>query len=395
MADIVLDGLVKRYPDGFEAVKDLNLEISDGEFMILVGPSGCGKSTALNMIAGLEDISAGELRIEGKVVNRVAPRDRDIAMVFQSYALYPHMTVRENMAFALKLAKTPKAEVDRKVQEAANILDLTEHLARKPANLSGGQRQRVAMGRAIVRDPKAFLMDEPLSNLDAKLRVQMRAQVARIQHKLNTTPVYVTHDQTEAMTLGDRVAVMLSGVLQQVGSPMELYDNPANLFVAGFIGSPGMNFMPATVTNGTAHLPMVDVPLPQAVRERLGRGEGPRTLIAGIRPEDFEDAERVDGESRGRGVTFKASLDLVEAMGAEFYAHFGVDAKQLQSEELVELREDAGDVSELTDAGDTVLVARLSPKSSARTGQEAELWMDSTKMHFFDAESGEALTHRQ
>jgi len=238
MADIVLDSVVKRYPDGFEAVKDLNLSIGDGEFMILVGPSGCGKSTALNMIAGLEDISAGELRIAGKVVNQVAPRDRDIAMVFQSYALYPHMTVRENMAFALRLKKAPKAEIDRKVQEAADILDLTEHLARKPANLSGGQRQRVAMGRAIVRDPKAFLMDEPLSNLDAKLRVQMRAQVARIQRRLNTTTVYVTHDQTEAMTLGDRVAVMLSGVLQQVGSPMELYNNPANLFVAGFIGSP-------------------------------------------------------------------------------------------------------------------------------------------------------------
>ena len=221
--------------------------------------------------AGLEDISAGELRIEGKVVNRVAPRDRDIAMVFQSYALYPHMTVRENMAFALPLKKAPKAEIDRKVQEAADILDLTEHLARKPANLSGGQRQRVAMGRAIVRDPKAFLMDEPLSNLDAKLRVQMRSEVARIQRRLDTTTVYVTHDQTEAMTLGDRVAVMLSGVLQQVGSPMELYNNPANLFVAGFIGSPGMNFMPATLTNGSVKLPMADVTIPQEVRERLGR----------------------------------------------------------------------------------------------------------------------------
>ena len=252
MADIVLDDVVKRYPDGFEAVKHLNLEIADGEFMILVGPSGCGKSTALNMIAGLEDISEGELRIGGEVVNQKAPRDRDIAMVFQSYALYPHMTVRENMAFALKLKKTPKEEVDRKVSEAAAILDLNEHLERKPANLSGGQRQRVAMGRAIVRNPKAFLMDEPLSNLDAKLRVQMRAEVARIQDRLKTTTVYVTHDQTEAMTLGDRVAVMLSGVLQQVGSPMELYNNPTNLFVAGFIGSPGMNFMPATLQDGVA-----------------------------------------------------------------------------------------------------------------------------------------------
>ncbi|MGH2882846.1 MAG: ABC transporter ATP-binding protein, partial [Solirubrobacteraceae bacterium] len=247
MSEIVLDNVVKRYPDGFEAVKNLNLSISDGEFMILVGPSGCGKSTALSMIAGLEDISAGELRIAGKVVNKVAPRDRDIAMVFQSYALYPHMTVRENMAFALRLKKAPKAEIDRKVQEAADILDLTEHLARKPANLSGGQRQRVAMGRAIVRDPKAFLMDEPLSNLDAKLRVQMRSQVSRIQRRLNTTTVYVTHDQTEAMTLGDRVAVLRRGVLQQIDTPRRLYEAPLNWFVAGFIGAPPMNFVPAAI----------------------------------------------------------------------------------------------------------------------------------------------------
>ena len=393
MADIVLDNVVKRYPDGFEAVKNLNLDIGDGEFMILVGPSGCGKSTALNMIAGLEDISAGELRIDGRVVNRVAPRDRDIAMVFQSYALYPHMTVRENMAFALRLKKVPKAEIDRKVQEAADILDLTEHLARKPANLSGGQRQRVAMGRAIVRDPKAFLMDEPLSNLDAKLRVQMRAQVARIQRRFNTTTVYVTHDQTEAMTLGDRVAVMLSGVLQQVGSPMELYNNPANLFVAGFIGSPGMNFMPATLTNGSVRLPMADVTIAPGVRERLGRQPEGRRVIAGIRPEDFEDATKVDSENRGRGATFKAKLDLVEAMGAEYYAHFGIKAKMVQSEELQELRDDAGGVEELTDSGDTVLVARLSPESRARSGEETEIWLDSTKMHFFDEQSGEALTY--
>src|SRR5215213_5935173 len=292
MADIVLDNVTKTYSDGYTAVKGLNLEIADGEFMILVGPSGCGKSTALNMIAGLEDISSGELRIGGEVVNQKAPRDRDIAMVFQSYALYPHMTVRDNMAFALELAKAPKDEIDRKVAEAAEILDLNEHLARKPANLSGGQRQRVAMGRAIVRNPKAFLMDEPLSNLDAKLRVQMRAEVARIQHRLNTTTVYVTHDQTEAMTLGDRVAVMLSGVLQQVGSPMELYNNPRNLFVAGFIGSPGMNFMPATVEDGTARLPMTDVRLPQPVLERMGRDVAGKNLIAGIRPEDFEDAHK-------------------------------------------------------------------------------------------------------
>jgi multiple sugar transport system ATP-binding protein len=393
MADIVLDNVVKRYPDGFEAVKDLNLSIGDGEFMILVGPSGCGKSTALNMIAGLEDISSGELRIEGKVVNKVAPRDRDIAMVFQSYALYPHMTVADNMGFALKLKKVPKADIDRKVQEAADILDLTEHLARKPANLSGGQRQRVAMGRAIVRDPKCFLMDEPLSNLDAKLRVQMRAQVARIQRRFSTTTVYVTHDQTEAMTLGDRVAVMLSGVLQQVGSPMELYNNPANLFVAGFIGSPGMNFMPATLTNGSVHLPMADVTIPPEVRERLGRQPEGRRLIAGIRPEDFEDATKIDGESRARGATFNTKLDLVEAMGAEYYAHFGIKGKMVESEELLELRDEAGGVEELTDSGESVLVARLSPESRARSGDQAELWLDASKMHFFDEQSGEALTY--
>src|ERR1700727_2194976 len=249
MAEITLDNVTKRYPDGALAVDKINLDIHDGEFVILVGPSGCGKSTTLNMIAGLEDITEGELRIGGKVVNNAAPKDRDIAMVFQSYALYPHMTVRENMGFALKLAKRPQKEIDEKVAEAARVLDLTEHLDRRPANLSGGQRQRVAMGRAIVREPAAFLMDEPLSNLDAKLRVQMRAEIANVQRRLQTPTLSVTHDQTGARTLGDRAAVMLSGVLQQVGSPMELYDNPANLFVAGFIGSPGMNFMPARLDN--------------------------------------------------------------------------------------------------------------------------------------------------
>src|SRR3954468_23393649 len=263
MAQIQFQGVTKRYPDGFEAVKHMNLDIRDGEFMILVGPSGCGKSTALRMVAGLEEITQGELIIGGERVNELAPRDRDIAMVFQNYALYPHMTVRDNMGFALKLAKVSKGEIDRKVQEAAAILELEPHLDRKPANLSGGQRQRVAMGRAIVRDPKAFLMDEPLSNLDAKLRVQMRTEVARLQQQLGTTMIYVTHDQTEAMTLGDRVAVMRSGVLQQVGSPMELYNQPVNLFVAGFIGSPAMNFMPATLEGGQVKLPIGDVPLPE------------------------------------------------------------------------------------------------------------------------------------
>src|SRR2546421_10780367 len=256
MAEIEFDDVTKRYADGFEAVKHLNLDVPDGELMILVGPSGCGKSTALRMVAGLEDISAGELKIGGQVVNDKAPKDRDIAMVFQNYALYPHMTVRENMGFALKLAKTPQDEIDRKVAEAAKILDLEQHLDRKPANLSGGQRQRVAMGRAIVRDPSAFLMDEPLSNLDAKLRVQMRTEIARIQQQLGTTMIYVTHDQTEALTLGDRIAVMRAGVLQQVGAPAELYAHPNNLFVAGFIGSPSMNFLPRELGDAGVHPPI-------------------------------------------------------------------------------------------------------------------------------------------
>src|SRR4029079_19314346 len=282
MADIVLDNVTKRYPDGALAVDHINLDIADGEFVILVGPSGCGKSTTLNMIAGLEDISEGELRIGGKLVHNIAPKDRDIAMVFQSYALYPHMTVRENMAFALKLKKTPQAVIDQKVDEAARVLDLTQHLDRKPANLSGGQRQRVAMGRCIVRDPAAFLMDEPLSNLDAKLRVQMRTEVSRLQKRLATTTVSVTHDQTEAMTLGDRVAVMRAGKLQQVGPPEELYNRPANLFVAGFIGSPAMNFLPATVKGDTVSSPLGDLRLPAERRRRLAsNGDGERQVIIG------------------------------------------------------------------------------------------------------------------
>src|SRR4051794_17448245 len=298
MADIQLKEVWKRYPDGFEAVKDMNLSVGDGEFMILVGPSGCGKSTALRMIAGLEDISEGELAIGGERMNELGPRERDIAMVFQNYALYPHMTVRDNMGFALKLAKTPKEEINKKVEEAARILDLTGHLDRKPANLSGGQRQRVARGRAIVRAPKAFLMDEPLSNLDAKLRVQMRTEVARIQSSLGTTTVYVTHDQTEAMTLGDRVAGMRAGVLQQVDTPQELYDNPTNLFVAGFIGSPAMNFMPATVEGDFVKLPMVDAPIPDQIKSKLQGNGNARDVIVGIRPEHFEDAH-VAGEGHG------------------------------------------------------------------------------------------------
>jgi multiple sugar transport system ATP-binding protein len=318
MAKIVFDGVTKQYPDGYEAVKDMDLEVEDGEFMILVGPSGCGKSTALRMVAGLEDITGGEVRIGDDVVNQKAPKDRDIAMVFQNYALYPHMTVRENMGFSLQLHGVSKDEIDKQVEEAARVLDLEQHLDRRPANLSGGQRQRVAMGRAIVRDPSAYLMDEPLSNLDAKLRVQMRTEVARIQQRTDTTTIYVTHDQTEAMTLGDRVAVMRAGVLQQVDTPMELYNRPRNLFVAGFIGSPAMNFMPATIEGDTVKLPMVDVRLPDELREQLGRGgEGVRNLIAGIRPESFEDASLLGDDARGRGATFKKKIDLIESLGYE------------------------------------------------------------------------------
>jgi multiple sugar transport system ATP-binding protein len=390
MAEIVLDKVTKRYPDGFEAVRDMDLDINDGEFMILVGPSGSGKSTALRMIAGLEDISGGEVRIGEQVVNQMAPKDRDIAMVFQNYALYPHMTVRDNMAFPLKLAGDPKEEIDSKVQEAAKILDLTQHLDRKPANLSGGQRQRVAMGRAIVRNPKAFLMDEPLSNLDAKLRVQMRTEVSRIQARLGTTTVYVTHDQTEAMTLGDRVAVMRGGTLQQVGAPAELYDHPVNLFVAGFIGSPSMNFMPATLDGDNAHLPMVDVHLTGEAHERAAAAQPGQSVVAGIRPESFEDASLVSGDVRDRGATFKTTIDLVESLGAEKYAYFQIEESAVESEELRELAEDAG-TAEVPGATEGQVVARLEAASRVDRGTEAELWLDSSKLHFFDLDSGRNL----
>ncbi|MBV8937007.1 MAG: sn-glycerol-3-phosphate ABC transporter ATP-binding protein UgpC, partial [Alphaproteobacteria bacterium] len=334
MAEIEFNNVTKRYDDGFEAVKHLNLDVPDGELMILVGPSGCGKSTALRMVAGLEDISGGELKIGGQVVNERAPKDRDIAMVFQNYALYPHMTVRENMGFALKLAKVPKEEIDQKVEEAARILDLEQHLDRKPANLSGGQRQRVAMGRAIVRNPSVFLMDEPLSNLDAKLRVQMRTEISRIQQRLQTTTIYVTHDQTEAMTLGDRIAVMRAGELQQVGPPSELYGHPANLFVAGFIGSPSMNFLAGELDGDTVDLPIGRVPVPTELRERLasGRGGGSRRVVAGLRPEHFEDASLIP--DRSRGATFKTKVDVLESMGSEFYAYFVVATERVSSREL-------------------------------------------------------------
>jgi multiple sugar transport system ATP-binding protein len=394
MSEIVLEGITKRFPDGTEAVKDMNLEIGDGEFMILVGPSGCGKSTALRMIAGLDDITDGQMRIGEEVVNEKAPKDRDIAMVFQTYALYPHMTVRENMAFPLKLAKAPQDEIDRKVEEAARILDLTQHLDRRPANLSGGQRQRVAMGRAIVRDPKAFLMDEPLSNLDAKLRVQMRTEVSRIQSRLGTTTVYVTHDQTEAMTLGDRVAVMRSGVLQQVGSPGELYAHPVNLFVAGFIGSPAMNFMPGELSGDTVKTPLGELRLPDELRAAIESGDGgDGSVIVGIRPESFEDASLVSGDARERGATFTAKIDLVEQLGAEQYAHFELEGEGVQSDELRELAEDSG-AGEVPSSGQGQVVARLEAASEIQRGADAELWLDLAKLHFFEPSTGKSLAAR-
>jgi multiple sugar transport system ATP-binding protein len=379
VAEITFENVWKRYPDGFEAVKDMSLEVRDGEFMILVGPSGCGKSTALRMVAGLEDISDGSLVIGGQRVNELAPRDRDIAMVFQNYALYPHMTVRENMGFALKLAKVSKGEIDKKVAEAAEILELGAHLDRKPANLSGGQRQRVAMGRAIVRDPKAFLMDEPLSNLDAKLRVQMRTQVARIQQQLGTTMVYVTHDQTEAMTLGDRVAVMRGGIIQQVDTPKKLYEHPSNLFVAGFIGSPAMNFVPARLEEGRIRLPFGDAPLPSGVHTRG------RDVIAGLRPEHFEDAAYADAD----GLRFRARLDVVESMGSELYAYFGVEGSELHTDQLDELARDSG-MEEVPGAGSQV-VARLSAASAAAPGETLELVLDTAQLKLFDPASGASL----
>ena len=391
MAEIEFDEVTKRYPDGFEAVKQMNLEIHDGEFVILVGPSGCGKSTALRMIAGLEDISSGDLKIGGEVVNDLEPKDRDIAMVFQNYALYPHMTVRENMGFALKLRKAPPEEISRRVDEAAKVLDLEPHLDRKPANLSGGQRQRVAMGRAIVREPKAFLMDEPLSNLDAKLRVEMRAAVSRLQQRLETTTVYVTHDQTEAMTLGQRVAVMRAGILQQVAAPRELYDDPKNLFVAGFIGSPAMNFFSATLENDSVRAGMGDIPLADELRSRLqAHGGDDRRVIVGVRPEDFEDAEYApEGKT---GWTFEAPIELTESMGAEIYAHFDFDAGELQSEELRELQEDAGTSDVPSAGGSGHAVARVDAASSVRPGERSTLWLDISKLHLFRASDGASLT---
>jgi multiple sugar transport system ATP-binding protein len=390
VAEIILEHVTKRFPDGALAVDDFNLDIADGEFVILVGPSGCGKSTTLNMIAGLEDISSGELLIGGQVVNQKSPKDRDIAMVFQSYALYPHMTVRENMGFALKLAKTPKDVINQKVEEAARILDLTQHLDRKPANLSGGQRQRVAMGRAIVRDPAAFLMDEPLSNLDAKLRVQTRTEVSRLQKRLGTTMVYVTHDQVEALTLGDRVAVMRTGLLQQVASPQELYDRPVNLFVAGFIGSPAMNFMSGKLEEGKLRTALGDIPIAGQLQQDLAGSNVGRDVIVGIRPENFEDGALVPAENRHNGITFPATIDVVESLGSEKFVYFSKELGTVETAELAELARDAGRAE--GGGNEETVVARLDPATTITEGQNTELWMDVRAVHVFDPETGRNLT---
>jgi multiple sugar transport system ATP-binding protein len=391
VAEIILDHVTKRYPDGALAVDGFTMDVADGEFVILVGPSGCGKSTTLNMIAGLEDITEGELRIGGQVVNNKSPKDRDIAMVFQSYALYPHMTVRENMGFALKLAKTPQNVINEKVEEAARILDLTQHLDRRPANLSGGQRQRVAMGRAIVRDPAAFLMDEPLSNLDAKLRVQTRTEISRLQRRLGTTTVYVTHDQTEAMTLGDRVAVMRSGILQQVASPKELYDTPVNLFVAGFIGSPSMNFLSGTLEEGKLRTSLGDFMISDELRREVESEGTGREVIVGVRPENFEDVAFVSPDNRPNGITFHATIDVLESLGSDVFVYFTRGRDQgVAAAELEELARDAGR-GDVGGSGDTV-VARIDAATKIREGHDAELWVDGRSMHVFDPASGRNLS---
>ncbi|KQY58743.1 ABC transporter [Aeromicrobium sp. Root495] len=384
MATIEMKHIVKKYGDGFPAVNDVSIDVADGEFLILVGPSGCGKSTLLRMIVGLEDITDGDMLIGGERVNDLAPRDRNLSMVFQNYALYPHLTVYENIAFPLRLAKVSEKEIDEKVREASKTLDLDEHLERKPANLSGGQRQRVAMGRAIVREAKAFLFDEPLSNLDAKLRGQMRTEIARLQKKLGITTVYVTHDQTEAMTLGDRVAVMKRGVLQQLASPRELYEQPVNLFVAGFIGSPPMNFLPATVEGTEVTLPFGTFPLPADKAERTA-GKG--LLMAGVRPEHFEDVSVIGEGEVDSSRTFKAHIDVREWLGDQQYAYVPYEAEATVQDQLKELARESD-----SDSLRTQLVVSLDASSKAEEDADTTLFIDTDQMHLFDPSSGENLT---
>ncbi len=395
MAEIVLDDVTKEFPGGVRAVDGVSLTIGEGEFMVLVGPSGCGKTTLLRMVAGLEEITGGQIRLGDAVINDVEAKNRDLAMVFQNYALYPHMTCYDNMAFGLKLRKVPRKEIDRRVRETARTLGLEDQLKKKPRALSGGQRQRVAMGRAIVREPQAFLMDEPLSNLDAKLRVQMRTEISRIQRDLGTTMIYVTHDQTEAMTMGDRVAVMNRGVLQQVDAPQDMYDRPANLFVAGFIGSPAMNMVDAVLRRseggGAVEFAGISLRVPEETfrqRPALAARDGSRVVL-GIRPEDIEDPQFINDRLEGSDI--RVVVDIREAMGSEVYVHFGVDAPPVITDETIDLAADAELLPEVDDAAQTSFVARLNPRTSARRGEPITLQVDNRRLHFFDPVSGEAI----
>jgi multiple sugar transport system ATP-binding protein len=395
MASVTFEGVSKSYGDGLRAVDRLDLGIVDGEFMVLVGPSGCGKTTALRMVAGLEDITDGVVRIGDRVVNDLTPKRRDIAMVFQSYALYPHLSVRDNIAFPLKIAKVPKTEILSRVDEAARILDLEPYLKRKPRSLSGGQRQRVAMGRAIVRQPAVFLMDEPLSNLDAKLRVQMRADIKKIQGNLGVTAIYVTHDQVEAMTMGDRVAVMRKGELQQVAPPQELYDRPVNLFVAGFIGSPAMNMLEARIErrDGGVAAVLGDARLDLDGHSGLAAYEG-RSVVLGIRPEDLEDAAIAGRDGRAR---LRGRVEVREALGSEVLVHFTVAARQAVTEDMRELAEDVGDdrvVGQLAGGeqpSSATLVGRFSPRTGVVEGDAVVVSVDQRALHFFDPQTGLAI----
>jgi multiple sugar transport system ATP-binding protein len=385
MATVSMQQVNKVYPNGFHAVHDLSLEIGEGEFMVLVGPSGCGKTTALRMVAGLEDISSGTMRIGEREVNDLSPKERDIAMVFQNYALYPHMTVAENIGFALKLRKLPKDELNAKVRETAEILGLTEWLDRKPGQLSGGQRQRVAMGRAIVREPSVFLMDEPLSNLDAKLRVQMRAEVSRIQRRIGVATIYVTHDQIEAMTMGDRVAVLRAGVLQQVADPQVLYDRPDNLFVAAFIGSPAMNLYEATIGEGARSVQLgsqrVELPDSVALAHPALSSYAGKPVVIGLRPEHLPNVT-----PGGSGPELVADVDLVEALGSELVVHFTIDAKRVQAEGA-----HSADAEAATISGEGV--ARVDPKTAVKAGDRITFAIETAGLQFFDPDSGAAIWH--
>ena len=391
MGAININSVGKIYPNGTRALEDVNIEINDGEFVVLVGPSGCGKTTLLRMVAGLEDITEGEISIADKVVNEIAPKDRDIAMVFQNYALYPHMSVYDNMAFSLKLRKLPKDEIDQKVKDAAKTLEIDELLERKPKALSGGQRQRVAMGRAIVRNPQAFLMDEPLSNLDAKLRVQMRAELGQLHSQLETTTLYVTHDQVEAMTMGDRVAVIRKGVLQQINTPREIYLYPKNIFVAGFIGSPSMNFVYATVnlsSNGTVLKFGEDEILSKDAPESLNEYEG-QQIVLGIRPEAFEDSVYANKDEFSEEINIEVSL--LEQLGSDTYIHFYKDINPVQTEAIEEILADEGeDISVL--GTETKFIARINPNATIKEGQSVNLAIDPTKLHYFNPETGLSIT---